>query len=160
VAAVFITQQMLTAWSDQGKVRLEDVTLHLLQENRTVKLKPAVRFVKLIDEGVDPNKLIGKVKTKEQLTELKAEHYMDSVILGDVGYTVVEGFLGDLSPPPPGDKTDVKKKPISSSAPAPVALEPAPQTVPPPTVAPSDKKGELEKEAEELSKLFLTTVRD
>ena len=39
---------------------------------------------------------MGKVKTKVQLDELEAEHYMDSVICGDVAYQVVEGFLGDL----------------------------------------------------------------
>jgi hypothetical protein len=161
VAAVFITQQMLTAWTDQGKVRLEETTLHLLQENRTVKLKAAVRFVKLIDGGDDPNKLLGKVKTSEQLAELGAEHYMDSVIMGDTGYTVVEGFMGDLSPPPAAPK-----KP--EHTPAPVAAAPAPVSMP--NSVPSglrealasaaDGKSDLEREAEELSKLFLTTVRD
>jgi hypothetical protein len=99
VPAVFLTNLMLQQWTEQGKVRLEDTTLTLVAESRTVRLTPAVRFTKLIDGGDDPHKLIGKVKTREQLVDLQAEHYMDSVILGDVGYTVVEGFLGDLSPP-------------------------------------------------------------
>jgi hypothetical protein len=98
VPAVFLTNLMLQQWTEQGKVRLDDTTLTLVAENRTVRLTPAVRFTKLIDGGDDPHKLLGKVKTREQLVELQAEHYMDSVILGDVGYTVVEGFLGDLSP--------------------------------------------------------------
>jgi hypothetical protein len=139
VAVVFLSNAMLTQWSDQGKVRLEDTTLTLLQENRTVKLKPAVRFTKTIDDSPDPNQLLGKVKSKEQLQEMGAEHYLDSVILGDVGYTVIEGFLGDLSPPP-------KKK----AAPAPVA-----EATPPPT----QPKTELEREAEALSELFLKTVK-
>lgn len=139
MAAVFITNAMLTQWSDQGKVRLDDTTLTLLQENRTVKLKPAVRFTKLIDAGEDPNKLIGKVKTPDQLAEMKAEHYMDSVILGDVGYTVVEGFLGDLSPAvaPPLAPMATPSKP----APAPVDVDPL-------------------TDAEALSRLFLSTVKD
>jgi hypothetical protein len=164
VAAVFITQQMLTAWTDQGKVRLDENTLHLLQEGRTVNLKPAVRFTKLIDAGEDPHKLVGKVKTTEQLHELGAEHYMDSVILGDVGYTVVEGFMGDLSPPPAGARKP-ELTPARIGAPAPVSM---PNVVPPgvreaaaaaarPTSGP---QSDLEKEAEELSRLFLTTVRD
>ena len=137
--AVFITNDMLQQWADQGKVRLDDTTLTLLSENRTVKLTPAVRFTKLIDESAgDPNKLLGKVKTKDQLQELGAEHYLDSVIFGDVGYTVVEGFLGDLSPqkrttstPPAPDpfaqrETEVKLVAPKSTAPPPVDLPPSP----------------------------------
>jgi hypothetical protein len=143
MAAVFITNAMLTQWSDQGKVRLDDTTLTLLQENRTVKLKPAVRFTKTIDGSPDPNALLGKVKSKDQLDELKAEHYLDSVILGDVGYQVVEGFLGDLSPPPRQAKPEAT--PAPKPAPAPVETSP---------------EEKLEEDAEALSKLFLTTVRD
>lgn len=168
MAAVFITQQMLTAWTDQGKVRLDENTLHLLQEGRTVNLKPAVRFTKLIDGGEDPHKLVGKVKTSDQLHELGAEHYMDSVILGDVGYTVVEGFMGDLSPPPAAQRRP-ELTPAQVGAPAPVSM---PNAVPPgireaaaaaaaPANAPAAAaQSDLEKEAEELSRLFLTTVRD
>lgn len=149
MAAVFLTNAMLTQWSDQGKVRLEDTTLTLLQENRTVTLKPAVRFTKVIDDASDPNALLGKVKTTEQLAEIGAEHYLDSVILGDVGYTVVEGFLGDLSAP---KKARAPRPP--ASAPAAVELTP-----PPTTNAEAPPRSPLEAEAEELSRLFLTTVK-
>lgn len=150
MAAVFLTNAMLTQWSDQGKVRLQDTTLFLLQENRTVTLKPAVRFTKVIDDANDPNALLGKVKTTDQLSEIGAEHYLDSVILGEVGYTVVEGFLGDLSPPP--------KKPRKAPAPgpAPAAVELAPQ---PTTNGGPPARSPLEVEAEELSRLFLDTVK-
>ncbi len=149
MAAVFLTNAMLTQWSDQGKVRLEDTTLFLLQENRTVTLKPAVRFTKVIDDAADPNALLGKVKTTEQLMEIGAEHYLDSVILGDVGYTVVEGFLGDLSPP---KKSRAARPP--AAAPATVELTP-----PPTTNADAPARSPLEVEAEELSRLFLNTVK-
>ena len=167
--AVFITNEMLEQWADQGKVRLDDTTLTLLSENRTVKLTPAVRFTKVIDEaGGDPHKLLGKVKTKDQLTELGAEHYLDSVIFGDVGYTVVEGFLGDLSPqkrvarvgapaPDPFAPTQTEVKlvaPIVHRAPVPVDLPPSP-TPPPPGTRPP----EVVSEAEALSRLFLSTVK-
>ncbi|HEY1097442.1 MAG TPA: hypothetical protein VGF99_00885 [Myxococcota bacterium] len=188
--AVFLTNEMLQQWSDDGKVRLDDTTLTLIKEDRTVKLSPAVRFTKLIDGGVDPNKLIGKVKTTAQLGELGAEHYLDSVIFGDVGYTVVEGFLGDLSPaarkptasaaPAPADdfheRTDVhvvsslksqlagaSASTTSSSmpafnpnaAPAAVDLPPAPRTP-----SSSTQPVKTLSEAEALSQLFLSTVRD
>ncbi len=149
MAAVFLSNAMLTQWSDEGKVRLEDTTLFLLQEKRTVTLKAAVRFTKVIDDAKDPNALLGKVKTTEQLTEIGAEHYLDSVILGDVGYTVVEGFLGDLSPP---KKARAARPPAAT--PAAVELTP-----PPTTNAEAPARSPLEDEAEELSRLFLNTVK-
>lgn len=181
MAAVFLTNEMLQQWSDQGKVRLDDTTLTLLAEARTVKLTPAVRFTSLIDGGEDPNKLLGKVKTKAQLDELGAEHYLDSVIFGDIGYTVVEGFLGDLSPAKraaaapavpttaapvatsdPADdfheSTDVhlvKRSTTTGSMPAVVA--PAMVDLPP---APAPAPVKTMTEAEALSQLFLLTVRD
>lgn len=165
--AVFLSNEMLQQWSDQGKVKLEDTVLTLLAEKRTVALTPAVRFTALIDGTDEQNKLLGKVKTKAQLDEIGAEHYMDSVIIGDIGYTVVEGFLGDLAPvkrparaaPPPsvGDDpfrqqpTDVHlvapTRPVNA-APAAVDLPPPPAPVPPLS------------EAEALSQLFLQTVRE
>lgn len=139
MTAVFLSNAMLNRWSDEGKVRLDDTTLTLLGENRTVKLKPAVRFTKLIDEpsgkSPDPNGLIGKVKTHEQLAELHAEHYLDSVILGDIGYNVVEGFLGELSP-------QAGASPPAQGAPARV-----------------DASSDLLADAEALSILFLSTVK-
>lgn len=181
MAAVFITNAMLTQWSDQGKVRLDDTTLTLLQESRTVKLKPAVRFTKTIDGSPDPNGLLGKVKTTEQLTEMKAEHYLDSVILGDTGYQVVEGFMGDLSPPPKGaaatpavetPKQTPAKAPPPKASPAkeppppatgatrgvPAPVDTGPQAAP--AAAQADAAGGPESDAEALSRLFLTTVRD
>jgi hypothetical protein len=162
MAVVFITNAMLTQWSDQGKVRLDDTTLTLLQENRTVKLKPAVRFTKLIDGGEDPNKLLGKVKTPEQLAEMKAEHYMDSVILGDIGYTVVEGFLGDLSPPPAAAKP-ARPKATPKPTPAPVDVDSVAKAVAKAVAkddAQDDAKDDSIADAQALSDLFLSTVKD
>ena len=167
MAAVFITNAMLTQWSDQGKVRLDDTTLTLLQENRTVKLQPAVRFLKLIDGGDDANKLIGKVKTPEQILEMKAEHYMDSVILGDIGYTVVEGFLGDLSPPPKAAganpakaKAATPKKAQTKPTPAPVDVDSIAKAVAASTNSGSSKADDDIADAQALSDLFLSTVKD
>ena len=71
-----LSARAVVPW-DRGDVtllafgRLDDTTLTLLQENRTVKLKPAVRFTKTIDGSADPNKLLGKVKTTEQLAAME-----------------------------------------------------------------------------------------
>ena len=133
MAAVFITQKVLTDWADAGKVELNDTTLLLVQENRTVDLHPAVRFFCVVGGEADPHGLLGKVKTREQLKEMGAEHYMDSVIHGDVAYQVVEGFMGDLSRPKPQPAATQPPKevprPVSSlpqPAAEPVAQAPSP----------------------------------
>ena len=43
----------------------------------------------------DPNDLLGRIKTKDQLEQLGAEHFPGSVILEDVGYDVKDGYVGD-----------------------------------------------------------------
>jgi hypothetical protein len=186
--AVFLSNIMLQQWTDEGKVRLDDTTLTLVAESRTVRLTPAVRFTKLIDGGDDPNKLLGKVKTKEQLEQLGAEHYMDSVILGDVGYTVLEGFMGDLSPAPRAPAPAESAAGSVAGAPAPSAPAPSAPAAPAmassanaavsppsataalprttthpsagPLVLPATPITEDEDEALALSALFLSTVRD
>lgn len=160
--AVFIAQSTLQQWADAGKVRLEDTTLFLLKEQRSVVLKPAVRFTKLTVGDTDPHSLLGKVKTTEQLRAMDAEHYMDSVICGDTAYEVVEGFLGDLQaaqPVAPGAMPAAA--PARALTPAPVALDEVPLPGTPAPRASLRVEGEPEElsEAEMLSKLFLDTVR-
>lgn len=149
MAAVFIAQSTLTEWTDAGKVRLEGTTLHLIKEQRSVLLKPAVRFVKLVGSDADPHGLLGKVKTEEQLKALGAEHYLKSVLLGDVAYEVVEGFLGDL----------MAQRPQPAPPAAARAQPAAPSSAPSPNAPPAGDEAEPRSDAEALSKLFLDTVR-
>jgi hypothetical protein len=180
--AVFIAQMTLTQWSDAGKVRVEDTTLVLIKEQRTVDLTPAVRFTELEFGDEDPNTLLGKVKTVAQLKEMGAEHMMNSVIYGDMAYKVVEGFMGDLTrqkpivpqgmtpqptgaferpsfasrpaaPPSSVAAPTQPPQPAKPAAPAPVPeVEQAPVAATPEPDAPED-------DAEALSKLFLDTVQ-
>ena len=147
--AVFIAQSTLQEWADAGKVRLEDTLLTLLKEQREVNLTPAVRFTEVLGGEADPHGLMGKVKTKTQLDELEAEHYMDSVICGDVAYEVVEGFLGDLMASRP-----VGQKP----APAPVEVAEAPAERQEVEKAVEEAEAAGEDTAAQLSRLFLETV--
>jgi hypothetical protein len=135
---VFLSHDLLQQWTDQGKAKLDDTVLSLMAHDRTATLKPAVRFTALIDGSDETHRLLGKVKTTTQLSELGAEHYMDSVLLGDVAYTVVDGFLGDLSPAPAA-RSSAKAAPVASSS-----------SVSAPPLS----------DAEALSRLFLQTVRD
>lgn len=67
-------------------------------EGRRFQLESAVRFTSEVTTGEDPNGLVGKVKTVEQLAAIGAEHAQGSVILGDSAYEVIDGFLGELLP--------------------------------------------------------------
>lgn len=150
MAVVFIAQSTLQQWADQGKVRLEETTLLLLKEQRQVALRPAVRFTQILGSESDPNGLVGKVKTTAQLAELGAEHYMDSVLLGEVAYTVVEGFLGDM----------MASTPVGQAPPAaPVALGSKTKEVPAAVQGVEAKAAAtVDDDAAQLSKLFLDTV--
>lgn len=181
MAAVFITNALLSQWSDAGKARLEGTVLTLVHEARTVHLRPAVRFTRLVDGAPDANSLIGKVKTREQLAEMGAEHYLDSVILGDAAYHVVEGFLGEVSvaprsspvagPESGGSSSEQEPSPESSparpsQAPGDVSRGHASTGQPTSTARSADASSSNDvdadplHEAEALSLLFLSTVRD
>ena len=67
----------------------------LVGPGQRFKVKSGVAFVEEVASGVDEAKLIGRVKDVDQLKEMEAEHYADSVVLGDNAYTVVEGFVGE-----------------------------------------------------------------
>jgi hypothetical protein len=159
LAVVFIAQATLQQWADLGKVRLDETTLLLVKEQRQVALRPAVRFTQVLGSDSDPNGLVGKVKATEQLTELGAEHYMDSVLLGDVAYTVVEGFLGDMMASVPVGQ-------VPAAAPLALPVN-APDAKPAAGIgahaksagAPDASPAAPDDDATLLSKLFLDTVR-
>ena len=157
--AVFIAQSTLEQWSDAGKVEIQETTLILVKEQRQVDLNPAVRITGVLGDDPDPHQLVGKVKTKDQLDEMAAEHYGDSVIHGDVAYQCVEGFMGDLTASRPIEPPGAA---APAPAPAPVAAAPAanaPAPVDTGNAAPTSDKPEELTDAEALSQLFLDTVR-
>ncbi len=93
MARLFVSQDQLDRWTAEGKVKLDDDVMSLPALNRSFKLTSAVYFRAMV-EGSDVHELLGRVKTDAQLTEIGAEHYGASVILGEVGYDCDEGFLG------------------------------------------------------------------
>ena len=78
----------------EESARVEGSTLS--REGQTYSIQAAVRFLETVCGGADPHDLLGRVKTLPQLAQLGAEHYMDSVLLGDTGYEVQQGFVGTL----------------------------------------------------------------
>jgi hypothetical protein len=94
MARLFISYPHLDELVAAGQVFLSGSQL-IWTDGEPYQLSPAVYFVALVGAETDPSEMIGRVKTESQLEELRAEHYKDSVILGEVGYQVEEGFVGE-----------------------------------------------------------------
>ena len=138
---LFVPQSVLDKWSEQGRIAVEGNVLTILGENKDFSLTSAVRFMKM-EAGDDTAGLLQKVKTTDALKQMGAEHYMESVILGEVAYQVQQGFLADANalrraatasqPPAP--------KAAAPPPPRPVAAAPPPAPAAPPAAKSEDKK--------------------
>ena len=127
---LFVPQSVLDKWSEQGRIQVDGNVLTILGENKNFALTSAVRFMKM-EAGDDNAKLLQKVKTTDALKQMGAEHYMESVILGDSAYQVQQGFLADANalrraaaasaPPAPKAAPAAAPKPAVSANPAPAA---------------------------------------
>ena len=93
---LFVPQNVLDKWSDKGRVEVKGHVLTLIREKKSFQLTSAVRFVKM-EAGEDAKGLLQKVKTLDALKQMGAEHYQESVILGESAYQVQQGFLADAN---------------------------------------------------------------
>lgn len=91
---LFWPQEMMDEWIVDEKATIEDDLLTITGENMTYRLSQAVHFIADVGDGSDLHSLIGKVKELSTLQEMGCEHYMDSVLLEDSAYQVVQGFTG------------------------------------------------------------------
>jgi hypothetical protein len=96
VARLFVSQERIDRWAGEGKVTLEGDVMSLPALGRSFRLRPAVYVVRVVSENADVAKLLGRVKTREQLAGMGAEAFRDSVILGEVAYQCEPGFLGEV----------------------------------------------------------------
>jgi hypothetical protein len=93
-ARVFVPQDAVESWLTDGRADLTRDTLTF--EGVAFRVAGAVRFLAEVAGGGDEPRLVGRVKTRDQLLSLSAEHSGESVLLGDNAYQVTEGYL--LSP--------------------------------------------------------------
>ncbi len=131
---LFVPQSVLDKWSEQGRIQVDGNVLTILGENKNFALTSAVRFIKM-EAGDDTAGLLQKVKTTDALKQMGAEHYMESVILGESAYQVQQGFLADANalrraaaasqPPAPKAAPAAAPKPAASANPASPAQKPA-----------------------------------
>lgn len=122
---LFVPQSVLDKWSEQGRIAVEGNVLTILGENKDFSLTSAVRFMKM-EAGDDTAGLLQKVKTTDALKQMGAEHYMESVILGECAYQVQQGFLADANAL--RRAATASQPPAPRAAPKPAAAAPAPAT--------------------------------
>jgi len=95
-ARVFVPQEVVDRWLSNDEIELEGDLLRLKKNALVIKVSSAVYFSQELTETSDQPKLLGKVKDVEQLKTMGADLVHDSVVIGDVAYQVVEGFLGNV----------------------------------------------------------------
>ena len=149
---MFFSQSMLDSMVDAGKIKVEQNILTMLAgDNPTFRLLPAYRFVKTIENAPDPARLVGHFRTEQDLKEMQAEVYMDSVIYKDIAYQADPGFIAEqFVANEPASESAVPAKPAAK----PVAAPPeTPEMVE--TIEPAEKTAE---EPDQLSKFILDNL--
>jgi hypothetical protein len=91
---VFFPQHALDQWLSEDRVDLVGNELVIKGEGRKYRVLEAVLIVNEVSGGVDQFELVGKVKTIMYLTELGAEVLESSMVLGELAYEVIPGFVG------------------------------------------------------------------
>jgi hypothetical protein len=91
---VFFPQAALDQWIVQGAIDLQDNELTILGEGRRYRMAEAVRVLREVSGGEDPNELVGRVKAKGYLAQLGAEIMQDSMLVADAAYDVEPGWVG------------------------------------------------------------------
>jgi hypothetical protein len=91
---VFFPQDSLDEWVADDRVDFNADELTIKLESRRYRMIEAVRVLREVTDGADPNELIGKVKSRGYMLELGAEIMEGSMILGDNAYDIVPGFVG------------------------------------------------------------------
>lgn len=91
---MFFPQLALDQLVHDDRVDLVGNQLVIRNEQRKYRVVEAVRIMKEVTGGLDTYELVGKVKSVSFVTELGAEVLDTSMVLGDLAYEVVPGFLG------------------------------------------------------------------
>lgn len=92
---VFLPQEAVDVWLAEERVELEGEVMTMIPEGQRFKLSTALRFMAEVAEESDPNDLVGRIKTLEQVESMEGEYSSGSVIMGDNAYEVIDGFVGE-----------------------------------------------------------------
>lgn len=100
---IYVSQALVDRWLVEARIELDGDLLRVSGAPSSLFINPAVYFVRIdggaadtesgTDPRADPNKLVGCVKSSQELAQMGAEHYDTSVVLGEQAYTVQPGFI-------------------------------------------------------------------
>jgi hypothetical protein len=94
---IYIPHEKLEAWVTEGKISFNDNVITILGANKvSYLLVPAYKFKKLTSGNNDDDKLLGTIKTKDELKDKNPDIFHDSIIIGDRAYEVEMGYIGNL----------------------------------------------------------------
>jgi hypothetical protein len=90
---LFVSGALLDRWVTVGQVELGESVLEVKRTGTRYALEEAAHIVKEVTGAGDPGGLVGRVRTLSDLSTLGAEVLDRSLVLGDVAYDVVPGFM-------------------------------------------------------------------
>ena len=94
---LFVSQPTLDGWLEAGQADVTAEGLHL-DGTDPLALEPALRVIGVV-EGADEAGLVGKVRSEAAVRSLGGEPWGDSLLVGEVVYTVEPGFLASVPLP-------------------------------------------------------------
>ena len=92
---VFFPQELLDTWLADERVEIAGPELRMRDDARRYAISEAVHILRDAADGGDASKLVGKVKTRDDLTAMSAEVFEGSIVIGEEAYDVVPGFVGE-----------------------------------------------------------------
>jgi hypothetical protein len=98
MARLYISQRRIDSWTSENRIEITGDRMTLVELNRSFRIQPAVRFLKVEGDENDPHDLVGRVKNHDELAQMGADHMASSVIYIDTAYKVENGFVGDPLP--------------------------------------------------------------
>ena len=91
---IFFPQASLDEWLIDDAVTIEGTTLTFIADRRSNLMAEAVRVLCELTGERDTSELVGKVKSRIYVQELGAELLEGSMVLGDLAYDIVTGWVG------------------------------------------------------------------
>lgn len=90
---VFVSGALLDRWVTVGHVDLDERVLKVKATGSCYTLEEAARVLREVTGAGDRGDLVGRVRTLSELSAMGAEVLDRSLVLGELAYDVVPGFV-------------------------------------------------------------------
>lgn len=92
---LFLSHQHLDQWISDGVAEVAGDVLFFPANGKRFALKTGVLFLREVSGAGDPESLCGTVKDLSQIAAMGGDYAVESVLLGDHAFDVLEGFVAD-----------------------------------------------------------------